>query len=233
MNHFTKFWLKASLFLTLPIWLALSLMLVNKTVQASEAVYDLQKKWQFRVFLDDREIGYHRVTLNSEQQTKRVSVEADFKVKFLFFTAFRYQHTAEEVWSESCLTDIDAKTNNNGDSLYLKKNNEKTGFELITHAGEQALEGCVRSFAYWDVDLLKTGQLLNTQSGEIEAVQLRQLGDSVLEFEGNSIPAIKYRLSLEDKSIDLWYSEDMNWLALQSETEGGYQLSYYSESMAF
>ena len=233
MNQFSKFWLKSIFFLSLPLWLALSLMLVVKTVQAEELTDAIEKQWKFRVFLDDSEIGYHRVTLNYQQQIKRVNVEADFKVKFLFFTAFRYQHKAEEVWSDSCLTDIKATTNNNGDSLFIRKNNKSANFKLLSHAGEQQLEGCVRSFAYWDVELLKADHLLNTKSGEIEEVKLHKLGDSVLQFEDKNIPAIKYRLSLKDKSIDLWYSANMNWLALQSETEGGYQLSYYSEAIAF
>jgi len=233
INNFYSLLLKQLLFISFPAWFGLSVILLSSVVNAAESTLQPQTSWQFRVFLDEKEIGYHNVSLNTRQQVKQVSVEADFIVKFLFFTAFRYQHQTEETWVGSCLSEIQSSTNNNGENLFIQKISDTTGFTIRTHAGEQSLDGCVRSFAYWDLELLKAERLLNTQSGEMEQVELRDLGKSVLQFEGQNIPAFKYRLLLKDKHIDLWYSTDMDWLALQSETEGGYQLSYYPQTVNF
>ena len=233
MNHYFKYWLRTVLFLGLPVWLALSILLFSHPAHSSERNHSEEKQWQFRVFLDDSEIGYHHVTMQPVQDIKRVKVNADFKVKFLFFTAFRYQHQANEVWQGSCLTDLQSTTNNNGEKLFVATTASAEGFRVQSAFGEQLIEGCVRSFAYWDLELLKADHLLNTQSGEVEAVELQALGDNVLEFEGQRFQASKYRLVLKDKNIDLWYSPDSQWLALQSETEGGYQLSYYPDRVAF
>lgn len=232
-NNFCLYWLKSILFISLPVWAGLVAILFVNITHASKTTDQPDQNWQFRVFLDDREIGYHRVNINTRQNIKRVSVEADFKVKFLFFSAFRYQHKTEETWIGSCLSEIQSSTNNNGEDLFIQKISDADEFTIRTHAGEQSLEGCIRSFAYWDPELLKAEWLLNTQSGEIEPVELEALGRSTLEFEDQQIPAFKYRLLLKDKNIDLWYSTDMNWLALQSETEGGYQLSYYPDTVSF
>jgi hypothetical protein len=186
-----------------------------------------EKEWQFRVYLDDKEIGYHRVQMIPEDDRKRVTVEARFDVKFFFINAYSYDHRTEEVWKGSCLADIQSHTDDNGEQLFVRKLPQGKGFTLITHQGEQQLDGCVRSFAYWDPELLKASRLLNTQTGEYEKVQVLRLGDTSIEIGGRSVEAIQYRLVIGERSIDLWYTPDMNWLALQSMTDGGYRISYY------
>jgi len=192
-----------------------------------------EKQWQFRVFLDDKEIGYHTVRLSPEEDGRRVSVEAKFDVKFFFITAYRYDHQTEEFWEGACLRDIQSRTDNNGEQLFIRKQAEGNNFTLETHDGQQELQGCVRSFAYWDPELLKTSRLLNTQTGEYQDVEIIELGNNPIEIEGRMVEAIQYRLMIEGSSIDLWYTPDMNWLALQSITEGGYRLSYYPAGEAF
>lgn len=192
-----------------------------------------EKQWQFRVFLDDKEIGYHKVRLIPEDDKRRVSVEAKFDVKFFFVTAYSYDHQTEEVWEGACLADINSYTDDNGEELFVRKHGDGEDFTLVTHDGEQQLQGCVRSFAYWDPELLKAQRLLNTQTGEYQDVEVIELGQSSLEIEGRQVQAVQYRLVIEDRSIDLWYTPDMNWLALQSMTDGGYRLSYYPAEETF
>ena len=223
MTHFYRYYVKALLFMALPLLLAFSAQVFAST----------EKEWNFRVFLDDREIGTHRVKMTPYEDLKQVSVNADFKVKFLFITAFSYQHHTEEVWQGSCLTDIQSSTNNNGENLFVRKLPDTANFKLVTHQGEQELQGCVRSFAYWDPDLLKADKLLNTQTGEYEAVEVIELGNSTIDIDGKPFEALHYRIAMQDKSVDLWYTYDKQWLALKSETEDGYQISYYPKTVAF
>lgn len=223
MLHPARHFLKVVVLMALPLLAAVSV----------KVFANAEKQWQFRVFLDDREIGSHKVKMVSYQDLKQVTVNADFKVKFLFITAFKYKHRTQEVWQGSCLRDLDSTTDNNGENLFVKRQAGATGFKVVSHQGVQELEGCVRSFAYWDLDLLKTDKLLNTQTGEYEDVKVVDLGMDSIEIQGTAVQALHYRLEMEDKSVDLWYTPDKNWLALQSETEDGYQISYYPETMMF
>jgi hypothetical protein len=202
-------------------------------VIAIEAQANTEKQWQFRVFLDDKEIGYHKVRLTPEEDGRRVSVEAKFDVKFFFITAYRYDHQTEEFWEGACLRDIQSRTDNNGEQLFIRKQPEGNNFTLETHDGQQELQGCVRSFAYWDPELLKTSRLLNTQTGEYQDVEIIELGNNPIEIDGRLVEAVQYRLMIEGRSIDLWYTPEMDWLALKSMTEGGYRLSYYPAGETF
>ena len=209
------------------------LMLAALIVLPLNASAFSEKHWNFKVFLDDKEIGKHAVHVIEDQDFRKVTVDANFKVKFLFFTAYQYQHRAEEKWQGSCLKHIEVRTDNNGDDLFVRKTSDSNDFIVETHAGTQQLGDCVRSFAYWDLDLLRAKKRLNTQTGEYESVEIVELGEDQFEVDGQAIDSLRYRLVVGDKEVDLWYTADMNWLALQSTLEDGYRLKYQPEVIAF
>jgi len=199
---------------------------MGSTAQANTA-----QEWQFRVYLDDEEIGYHKVRLTGGADGTRVSVEADLDVKFLLFTAYRYRHQTEEIWRGSCIADIQSQTDDNGERLFVRSEPDGDGLVLSTHAGERELSGCIRSFAYWNPELLDASRLLNTQTGEYEEVDIQNLGHGSFEIRERKIEAVQYRLTAGGYRIDLWYTPEMDWLALRSETKDGYQITYVRDRL--
>ncbi|MEO0367760.1 MAG: DUF6134 family protein, partial [Pseudomonadota bacterium] len=84
-----------------------------------------------------------------------------------------------------------------------------------------------RTFAYWNPSLLDSNFLLNTQTGEYEKADLKETGETPLKFKGQQYGDRKYRLGIENKpAIDLWYSDDNDWLALQTNVSKGRTLTY-------
>ena len=193
------------------------------------AIGQSPQQWRFKVFLDEQMIGYHKVMLNPDKTRATVQIEANFDVKFLFFTAYRYRHKNQEIWQNNCLETIESRTNDNGDIFYVNGLREQQGLTLYTHEGTQTLPGCVRTFAYWDPRLLQANRLLNAQTGEYLDVDIRLLGVEPLVIADQTITARRYRLLAENIEIDLWYSENMHWLALQTTTDSGRQLRYQLE----
>ena len=88
------------------------------------------------------------------------------------------------------------------------------------------LPGCVTTFAYWDSNFLEQSRLLNTQTGDYVAVAAELVGEDLLTVRGDAVPSYRYRLTGEDLEIELWYSQDNEWLALESVTDGGRRLRY-------
>ena len=200
-------------------------------LSTSAANVGTPQKWRYKVFLDEQEIGYQTVTVNSEKTQATVQIEANFNVKFLFFTAYRYRHNNRETWQNDCIKTIESRTNDNGDTFYVTGKRENHQFALLTNDGAQTLPGCVRTFAYWDPRLLKAQRLLNSQTGEYLEVDIRFIGNENLVIANDLIASKHYRLRAENIVIDLWYSESMQWLALQTSTEGGNQLRYQLEQI--
>ena len=68
--------------------------------------------------------------------------------------------------------------------------------------------------------------MLNSQTGELMPVSVEMLEDETLTVRGQSMAAKKYRLSAKDINLDVWYSQDRQWLGLESTTESGRKLRY-------
>lgn len=188
------------------------------------------KEWRFTVFLDDKEIGFHNFIVEQNNDEQLVYSTARFDVKFLFFNAYTYEHNNVEQWKGQCLTKINALTNDNGDQFSVDGQVTNYGFSVEAANGESTdintHQSCVKTFAYWDPSFLQTPQLLNSQTGKLETIKAEYIGEQTLNVSGEQTAAQRYRLKGENLQIDLWYSAENRWLALESLTEDGYTVRY-------
>ncbi|MEM9385502.1 MAG: DUF6134 family protein [Pseudomonadota bacterium] len=192
---------------------------VNETLDPQE--------WNFQVYLNDNPIGFHNFRLNPQENGYKLETEAQFKVKFLFVTAYRYRHENVETWRDGCLERIEARTNDNGDQFRVIGQRDVGGFDLAATAGPDSLDaGCVRTFAYWDLAALQDTQLLNSQTGAYQPVEVALVGRESIDVAGQPVVADRYSLNAEGLDLDLWYTPEGEWLALTSTVEKGRQLRY-------
>jgi len=209
-----------------------TLVLSEVSIATSASSGDATKSWKFRVWLDDTPIGYHQVNINTEAKRKSVHTQASFDVRFLLIPVYSYEHETRELWEDGCLVNINSKTDDNGDDYYISSNKQSSVLALETQNGSTSLDGCVRTFAYWDIELMQDERLLNTQTGEYQSVSVTDMGTNMLTVDEEQFEARQFRLVSEDMTIDLWYSKDMHWLALESITESGAVLRYLPDSLA-
>ncbi|MEX0330081.1 MAG: DUF6134 family protein [Puniceicoccaceae bacterium] len=205
------------------------LLLSGATViaQTSLDTVDDSLEWRFKVFLDDKEIGWHQFRIDPEGSRVNVETEARFDVKFLFITAYRYQHRNVEAWDSMGLVSIDAYTNANGDEFIVQGERAGEHFTLSTGAEDAKLPAELKSFCYWSPEILEANRLLNSQTGEYEPVEVIERGEASIAYQGEAIPARQYDIMVKGLPISIWYAvEDQRWLALESLTEGGRTLRY-------
>ena len=188
--------------------------------------HSASKTLMFDVFLDGKKIGYHRFEIDGSRRNAAVRSEASFDVKFLFVTAFSYRHSARENWIGGCLEQIEARTDSNGRKLNVVGERTGDAFVIDTGEDEARLPGCVMSFAYWNPGFLEQARLLNPQTGEYLDVEVQELGKDIVRLDGREIPARSVRLTARQMDITLWYSENAEWLALESVAKGGRILRY-------
>ncbi len=185
------------------------------------------REWNFEVLLDDRKIGYHSFSLSEADGQQVIETEASFDVKLLFITAFKYRHRNTEVWNDGCLRSIDAETDSNGKRFEVKGTATAESLSVAGTNGEAELGDCVRTFAYWDRELLTADRLLNSQTGEYEDVEIREVGNETIEVDGREVEAIRYALDAKGGEISLWYADESRvWLALEAPAKGGRTIRY-------
>ena len=182
--------------------------------------------WDFRVFLDEKEIGTHRFELIDRDGERELISKARMKVKLLFVTAYTYEHHDVEHWNGDCLSKLSSTTDDNGEKHRVDVQRREGATTVQTLKGTQRLGECVLTFAYWNPAMLRQARLLNSQDGENVKVKITDAGSDSIVVRGVKTPARRYELRSEKLSIDLWYSEQQQWLALESKTERGQKLIY-------
>ena len=191
------------------------------TANASE-----NREWSFRVLLDGKPVGNQRFVVTNDGAKTRLETEADFKVKFLFATVYRYMHRNVETWEGNCLTEIQSTTDANGKPFSVSGQKRDGYFEVEGAGDSEKLPDCIMSFAYWNPSFLEHSRLLNTQNGEYLEVDVSRAEADFRMVRGEKVPAVRYQLTAGELDLQLWYSTEKEWLALESKTSGYRILSY-------
>lgn len=182
--------------------------------------------WDFDVYLNDKKVGKHKFNVSGSDGARQVISEASFRYKFLFISAYRYEHSAEERWANDCLVEVDANTNANGKRTQVYGEQSGGGFIVDRDDKSTTLPDCVMTFAYWNPEFLEQPRLLNPQTGDYVAVRVDKLGEEILEVRGQPVTATRFKLSADEIDLTLWYSLDKEWLALESIAKGGHIIRY-------
>jgi hypothetical protein len=182
--------------------------------------------WNFKVFYGDKEIGEHSFFLQKEGDKRKILIAADFKIDILFINVYSYKHRNTEIWEGSCLSTIESITDDNGEAFITNGKYENGVFKINSKQGTNEVVGCVSTFAYWDKSFLDNEVLLNSQTGEIVDVDISFVADEKILIRDKVVNAKRYKLKSDKLNIDLWYSDENQWLALNSITKDGTNLRY-------
>lgn len=202
------------------------LILTIALLALSACVEATGQEWRFQVYLDDKQIGYHDFFLKEVENQRLLRSEAYFEYRLLFVRLYGYAHENTETWMGDCLTGIESTTDANGESFEVRGSLQGDRFVLEGSAGEAELPHCSMSFAYWNPAFLQQEQLINTQNGEVLDVEVSEPERVQIEVRGVMQPAMHYQLAAGEMQIELWYSENNEWLALETEARGGRRLRY-------
>lgn len=202
------------------ILLLVSLLSMSATGMAK------QQEWRFRVFLDDKEIGRHEFVLQQQDSQQLLKSEANFEYRLLFVKLYEYQHQNTETWSGNCLTNIESSTDANGEPFKVSGSLRDGQFVVQGNKGVSQMPPCSMSFAYWNPDFLKEKQLINVQNGEVLDVVVSDPQQVQIMVRGKPETAWRYDLQAGEMNIELWYSENNEWLALETDARGGRRLRY-------
>jgi hypothetical protein len=121
---------------------------------------------------------------------------------------------------------VSANTDDNGTRLRVAGRSAGGAFSVRHAGGEAQLPGCVMTFAYWNPAMLEQQRLLNLQAGAYVDVGVEPQGEEIIRVRNVETAARRYALQGEDFQVDLWYSPEGEWLALESELTNGKRLRY-------
>lgn len=186
------------------------------------------EEWKFRAYLDGKEIGEHRFATSPLDDKIKLNSKAEFDVKFLFFTAYSYRHSAEELWKGNCLHSLQSRTEEKGEVIQISTEKTPQGLIVKSDDRETVLPECPMTFAYWNPQMLEQKKLLNPQNGDWIDVIIKPMGRENITVREKRVTAERFSLTAPKMQIDLWYlpGEQKKWLALRSVTPEGRVIEY-------
>ena len=205
------------------IW-ALLAGLAGATQAASAA--DGTRNWNFRVYLNQDAIGFHNFAVTTNGDVHELKSVAHYMVKVLFINAYHYDHQATETWDGNCLRRLDSTSDDDGTAYDVHGHGDEHGFDVDANKNHYSSTGCTMTFAYWNPVMLQQTHLINPETGEDVAVTISHIGTESVQVHNAPVSAQRYHLHSAKLEIDLWYSEQGDWLALESALEKGRRLRY-------
>src|SRR5690606_34172970 len=162
-----------------------------------------------------RIVTHHFEVSTVPEGGERVLSRAQFDVKLLGITVYRYRHEAREHWQDGCLSSLEAETRDNGKELAVRAAQRDGVFRVEAAGAATPALQCAVAYAYWDsARLLRQELLLNPQTGRFDAVRFEERGTQPLQTAGGMVQARQVKLHNAEGAIDLWYAPDGQWLQL-------------------
>lgn len=197
----------------------IALMGMQSSVFAQSKLLHDKTIISFEIQLDNKPVGAHTFTIERSKSTINVHSKMQLRVKFLGLFPVSYFHESSEYWRDGCLEGLEAITKERGKSIRVSAQLKDKGLEIVSADGIEILQGCIKSFAYWDPNLLSGERLLNTENGEVVLVNIKTINN-----KNNGSKSVVIENSEAD--INLEYSSADQWLSLKSQLKVGGDLHY-------
>ena len=172
----------------------------------------------FQVQLNDKDIGFHEFNV----QNDTISNKAQFDVKLWFIPAYKYRHTATEVYKDNCLIQLESETQDGADFFELSSLADSAFFKIKVNDKDYNHPACSQTFRYWDIQFTEQSLAINPQDGEIFKLSFSKDVDEEVKTKTNTFLANKYTLRAindhdEKFHIELWYEQtSKRWIKLKS-----------------
>ena len=172
----------------------------------------------FQVQLNDKDIGFHEFNV----QNDTISNKAQFDVKLWFIPAYKYRHTATEVYKDNCLIQLESETQDGADFFELSSLADSAFFKIKVNDKDYNHPACSQTFRYWDIQFTEQSLAINPQDGEIFKLSFSKDVDEEVKTKTNTFLANKYTLrAINDQDekfhIELWYEQtSKRWIKLKS-----------------
>ena len=182
----------------------------------------------FTVKREGKRIGTHAVKFRQEGDAFVVETKTELKVKFLFFTAYRFEYTAREIWRDGKVKQVFADTNNNGEDFIYEMTFDEETVTIADGSANAVFELAPNTYPsnHWHPRVLDAKVIINTLSGSPNEVKITPNEWELVQTGEESRRAQRYEYSGELANVSSWYDEAGRWVALEFQGEDGSTITY-------
>jgi hypothetical protein len=195
-------------------WAMVAMAAAVGFVQPAEAADLADGTYSFKVIRAGDEIGAHIINARHEGGDLILDISVAIKVKVAFITAYRYEQTRREVWRDGRLISFESDTNDDGTKA--KTSGKLEGDMLLVEGpdGKQTLRPDILSNSWWNAELVKQTEFLNTIDSKVLKVTIEDAGEETVETAAGQVKAHRYVMT-GDLERELWYDAEGRWVHMR------------------
>lgn len=183
----------------------------------------------FAAVRNGQTIGHHGLTFQRDGAQLTVSTSIELAVKFLGFTAYRYSHRAEEVWTGDIFQSLATETDDNGKKFSVRIRRGATHLDVERKVRAEALRASLPLWllpsSHWNVRQVRQSALVNTQDGTEARIRVSILGRETIATATARIEATRYRYA-GDIEMDQWFDDSGRWVKMSFVASDGSTVEY-------
>jgi hypothetical protein len=160
----------------------------------------------FQVSRKGDPMGSHVLTFATQGNQTTVQVAIDLKVTIALIPVFRYTHRNRELWRDGRLVEIETTTDEDGDKLFARGRAQADGFAVEGSAGKRVFPADVMTTSWWNPEVVKRREILNTQDGAALPVAVTPRGSERIPTAAGEIAAERFDVAGE-VPLELWFDD--------------------------
>ena len=219
---------KRSLFVG-PLVLAAAIAVSGTVAQAGMpfdplAVYGTEHR--FAVMRNGDVVGSHRLQFERTADGLSIGAQFELEIPFLFFTAYSYSYRSAALWRDGRLVRLEAETDDDGEISKVAAERRGEGALWITGPkGEYTAPPDLLPTNHWNPEVVTRDRVLNTITGALNAVTIRDLGEDEVQTSDGVVRARHYLYTGELQN-EVWYDKSGRWVKMRFPARDGSVIEY-------
>ena len=205
--------------------LSLCLILPAHTVASADRAIAYGPSRSFTAYRNGEAIGRHELTFARDGSQLTVTTRIKLAVKLLGFTAYRYEHTAYEIWENERLISLSARTDDNGRLYDVRAERTQSGLSVRANDRVEAVSSELLPTSHWNFKQVSQSALLNTQTGREARVRIRLVGREQVKTSSGTVQASRYNYQ-GDVEMDHWFDDVGRWVKTTFTASDGSRVDY-------
>lgn len=179
----------------------------------------------YDILRNGEKVGDHQISFSRRGDTIVTETRARIEVPFLFLIGYRFDYQSTSVWDGNILTDLTARTNDDGDKSEVAILRENDELVVTGPTGTLTLDTALPPTEHWSLTFVQAPAVLNTITGHVNHITTTKLGSAFVPAASGIIRADRYRLD-GDIRIETWYDPAGRWLGMRFAGEDGSSIEY-------
>lgn len=180
---------------------------------------------EFQVTRNGNPVGFHRVAFRAREGELTVEARMQIAINFLFFEAYRYTYSSDSVWRDGRLLQLESRTDEDGAVTSVAVRETRGALRVTAADGREESSAPLYPTDHWNPGVLGSSHVINTITGRINDVTIREIGVENVPVGDGSVQARHFRYS-GDLETEVWYDEQGRWVKMRFAARDGSIIEY-------